>query len=79
MKTSWTQGLEPERTKDVRANFKEALVLRKRLKELLEDKVEASLRKGRSESSYESPSWAYLQADQKGYERALFEIISLIE
>lgn len=78
MKQSWTKGLDKERSADVKANFKESLVLRKRLKELLEDKVEGSQRKGRSESAYDNANWAYRKADQSGYERALFEVLSLI-
>lgn len=44
MRQSWTQGLEPERAKDVRANFKESLVMRRRLLELLEKKIDASVK-----------------------------------
>lgn len=78
MKHSWLKGLEEEREKDVRANFKEALVLRKRMKEILEEKIEENRRVSRSKSSFDTPNWPYLQADALAYERALFDIIDLI-
>ena len=78
MKTLWTAGLDKERTVDVRQNFKEALVMRNRLKELLDKKIDASVREGRSKDSYDSPNWAYEQADRRGYERALQEIFDLL-
>jgi hypothetical protein len=78
MKVSWTKGLEKERVVDVRQNFKEALVLRTRLSEMLEDKLSLSAKQSRSKEGYESPHWAYLQADSRGYERALADIIALI-
>lgn len=78
MKTLWTAGLGKEETVDVRQNFKEALVLRKRLSEILEKKQETSVRESRSKEGYDSPNWAYLQADRRGYERALQEIVDLL-
>lgn len=78
MKLSWTQGLDKELQVDIRQNFKESLVLRKRLVELLLDKVTSSQRESRSKQLYDNPNWAYLQADKRGYERAMHEIIDLI-
>lgn len=79
MKKSWIQGLEPQAEEDLRGNYVASLVMRKRLKELVESKISSSLTSSRSESAYENPNWAYKQADSRGYERALHEIISLIE
>lgn len=78
MKMTWTKGLEKELAKDVRVNFVEALVLRRRLVQILNDMAEDSQRLSRSKLGYETPNWALLQADSRGYERALHEIISLI-
>ncbi|MNQ04010.1 hypothetical protein D3C85_167170 [compost metagenome] len=78
MKTSWTQGVEKERQIDIRQNFKEALVMRQRLIEMLESKMETSQRQSRSEVLYDNPNWALLQADKRGYERALQDVIELI-
>ena len=79
MKRSWTQGLEPERTRDIKSNFKEALVMRQRLIEMLNAKIERSSKYGRSKETYENANWALLQADSRGYERAMQEIIDLID
>lgn len=78
MKTSWTKGLTPEQATEVRKDFQGSAILRKRLKELCDEKVEASYAVSASKDAYSNPNWAYLQADARGYERALKEIISLL-
>jgi hypothetical protein len=78
MKLSWTKGLDEQLAKDVVQNFKEAVVMRRRMKTILLSKIEASAHEGRAKDLYESPSWPYLQADKRGYERAMEEIIDLI-
>lgn len=78
MKQSWTSGLDKELAVDVKQNFKESLVMRKRLQELLLEKVADSQKVGRSKTAYNNPNWPYVQADHRGYERALHEIIDLI-
>lgn len=79
MKTAWTQGLDKELATDVRQNFKESLVMRKRLTKILEDKAASSVRASHSKEGYDCPNWAYKQADSRGYERAIKEIISFLE
>ena len=78
MKVSWTKGVEKELSIDITQNFKESLVMRRRLAQLLEERIDASLNSARSKISYETPNWALMQADAVGYQRALQEIISLI-
>lgn len=78
MKMTWTKGLEKELAKDVRSNFVEALVLRRRLVQILSDMAEDSQRVSRAKLSYDNANWALLQADSRGYERALHDIINLI-
>lgn len=78
MKTTLTKGLEPLQAKEITIEYLGSQALRKRLVGLLIEKQEL-LRKNRvSESTYESPNWAYLQADLVGYQRALNEAISLL-
>lgn len=79
MKQSWTSGLNKELSTDVRTNFRESLVIRRRLVKMLNDKINASSKEGRSKLLYDNPNWALLQADQRGYERAFAEIIDLID
>ena len=80
MKTRWFQGTKDKQYNDeIRGSFKAALVMRKRLIQMLLRKQEESIRVCRSEDAYDNPNWALKQADARGYERALSEIISLLE
>lgn len=78
MKTVWTKGLDNDQIKDLRADFVSATVLRKRLIELLNDKIETKRVSMRNDENYDKPNWNYLMADSLGYERALNEVINLI-
>lgn len=79
MKSTWTAGQEPERVKDIVANFKGSSALRKRLAEILQDKIDSVRTKARKEENYASPNWPYQMAGLIERERAYEEIISLIE
>jgi hypothetical protein len=78
MKISWTKGLLKDTALSVRQNYKESLVLRRRLVDMLEEKVRLSMRASRAEAAYENPNWALMQADSRGYERAMQEVVGLI-
>lgn len=77
MKTSLTQGLSEQEAIDIKANFKEAYLLRERMIDIMRNKIHTSQKFSRSKSGYDCPNWAYKQADQNGYERALDEIIAI--
>lgn len=78
MDQRWIKDLNKELESELRQNYKESLVMRKRLIKILEDEVSKSNAKARSEISYDNPNWSLLQADQRGFERALVKIIDLI-
>lgn len=78
MDTRWLKDLPAETQSEVRQNYKESIVMRKQLAKILQEAVDKSNNTSRSKLSYDNPNWAYLQADQRGYERALCEIIELI-
>lgn len=79
MKTTWTKGLtDPQVIDDVKNSFQASYVARKRLAEILLDKISEKERSNMSADSYDCPNWSYLMADSQGYKRALAEIISLI-
>jgi hypothetical protein len=59
--------------------YAEAKLLRRRLATILNGKMETANREARSKETYDSPSWAYLQADNAGFTRALEVVISLIK
>jgi hypothetical protein len=80
MKLNWTKGIKDEESKaDIISAFKSSSFLRKRLTQILEEKVAAKQRECMNVSNYEKNSWAFQQADSQGYLRALTEILSLIE
>lgn len=79
MKTTWTAGLKEQEKKEVVEDFKASPALRARLTHLLTKKIDSERSSALAKTSYDSPSWAYLQADTNGYERALREVISLLE
>jgi len=78
MKTTWTKGLNVGDAEEIRQSYAASGRLRQRLTEILKSKANSRREKSLSEESYVSPNWAYQQADAIGYERAIFEIISLI-
>ena len=79
MKSSWTKGMSTAQEKeDIRGAFKQSLYFRKRMLELLQDKIEERERASMSDEGYDCPNWAYKQAANQGYKKALLEVISLI-
>lgn len=79
MKSSWTKGLDEQGRLDLESSYKAATLLRRRLVEVLLEKAEVANRNARSKIAYDNPNWAYLQADNVGYERCLYEIIDLLQ
>lgn len=80
MKLGWIPGrMDPERKNEIRQSFKAALVMRKRLTEILERKMEESWTKSMGKEAFESPNWALEQAYARGYEEALKEVKSLLK
>lgn len=78
MKTSWTNGKDTQDKQDIRQSFVAALVMRKRLLEILEEKIRSSWKASISKDGYECANWALKQADARGYERAMREVQQLI-
>lgn len=79
MKVAWTSKLDKEVASGIRQSYKEALLIRKRLTEMLEEKSKVSVRSSHSKDGYECANWAYKQADARGYERALREVMDLLK
>lgn len=79
MKTLWTEGLEPDVAKEIRGDFISSHLVRKRLTKILEDKINSSHASLRQKDIYDKPNFGVIVADSIGYERALNEVISLIE
>lgn len=79
MKESWVKGLEPDQARQVKDAFSASSLFRQRLGQMIGVKADASRTSGLAKSEYDSPNWAYKRADEVGYERAIREIIKLIE
>ena len=78
MKSTWVKGLSDTEAQQVTDDFNASGGLRERLVGISKAKIDTSRSSITSKDMYASPSWAYVQADAIGYERAINEIISLI-
>lgn len=74
MKTVWFQS---EKTKEDQEKVKELVLGSKLILDKAKQIVYTMIKDGEKQD-YDSPSWAYKQADQIGYNRALKEIMSLL-
>ncbi|AJT60710.1 hypothetical protein [Citrobacter phage CVT22] len=81
MNTAWTKGVRKgsQEDKDIRSSYAEGFILRKRLTQILKDKFEGKMKTAMSNDAFDSPSWAFMQAESIGYSKALKEIISLLD
>ena len=78
MKKSWLSGLEDDAKKQMEGYYKGSPMLRARLILLIKNKMETRNSASESLNCYESPSWAFIQADKNGYNRGLQEVLELI-
>jgi len=79
MKISWTKGLSEQKAKDIKQKFKESSLLRRRLKAMLADIIKDKRKSQVSLKNYNNPNWPYLQADHAGYERAIRDVMEIIQ
>ena len=74
MKTIWFMDLP----KDEQEGFKKEVKSAKSVLDKLEQIVNSKIKEIVIANDYDSPSWAYKQADRNGYNRALTEIINIL-
>lgn len=74
MKTIWFMDLP----KDEQEGFKREVKSAKNVLDKLEQIVQNRIKQIVITDDYDSPSWAYKQADRNGYNRALTEIINIL-
>jgi len=80
MKNSkWQAGLTDQEKIDLKASMLAAIPAFKRLTGLLEDKLEEVRTSQLKRGTYDKSSWPYFQSDCLGYQRAVTEMIKLIE
>lgn len=69
----------PEQERELKQSFVAAHLLREKLGEVLVDKAVNAQRNSIGKEGYDCPNWAYKQADIVGYQRALNEIMNLLD
>jgi len=74
VKTIWFMDLP----KDEQDGFKREVKSAKNVLDKLEQIVQNRIKQIVIADDYDSPSWAYKQADRNGYNRALTEIINIL-
>lgn len=74
MHSAWFKGLKTKEEKDRR---KQEIISHSTFIEDLKELLQAEFRKDKFED-YDSPSWAYKQADLNGYNRALTKVLSIL-
>lgn len=80
MKTIWYKWADSEADKkDIKDRFDACLDTRKLLARIIETKLSSEDSSNLSKEGYDSPNWAYKQADLVGYKRAMKEILSLLD
>lgn len=79
MKTSLLEGLDVKEKKEIEGLWKEASRIRKLLTSRLNEKIKETQTSRLSKRSFQDAAWAYEQAETNGYERAMVELISLLD
>lgn len=74
MKTTWFTHLPKDQQEDFKKQVRSSRDVLERLIQILKDKTTEVV----LSTDYDNPSWAYKQADRNGYDRALTEVINLI-
>lgn len=75
MKAVW---LKDCKTKEDKEKVKQAILSSQESLSRLQKILEPMLRETPPQADYDSPSWAYKQADRIGYNRALNQVLDII-
>lgn len=75
MKAIWFKGCK---TKEEKGKVRQSLMASRHTLEALEGILESMLKETPASTDYDSPSWAYKQADRLGHNRALNQVLDLI-
>lgn len=79
MKLSLLKGLNEKELLEIKGLWKEAHRVRSLLTSRLKEKQTETQEVRLTKRSFEHGAWAYEQAELNGYERAIAELISLLE
>lgn len=75
MKAQWFKECK---TKEDKEEVRQSILSSRRSLDRLKEILEPMLKDTPPTADYESPSWAYKQADRIGYNRALNQVLELI-
>lgn len=75
MKAIWFRSCKTKEDKDA---LRQSIISNRASLEALEGILESMLKEAPATADYDSPSWAYKQADRIGYNRALNQVLDLI-
>ena len=78
MQSRWFKGLDDTQKGELRSTLLLSNFVFSRLSKLIQEDLDACIKGQESKDRYESPVWAYLQADYIGKIRAYKEILRLI-
>lgn len=79
MNLKWIKDLSDDERKEFKESRLASQLVLTKLKALLEEELEQSIKETSSEKNYEKPSWAFLQAHKLGEQEALRKVIKLLE
>jgi len=80
LSVEWTKHLKDKSAKeDFEKLLRNSTISLGRLREILEEKLTALDRSEVKSDVYDSPNWAYKQADVNGMRRVLMNIIALLD
>jgi|TARA_R110001606_G_scaffold175347_1_gene321906 hypothetical protein len=75
VKSTWFKNCKSQAEKD---KVKQQILSQQEVIVRLEEILESMLKDTTTAAEYDSPSWAYLQADRNGYNRAVTTVLELI-
>lgn len=75
----WTKGMSDLEKQEFIQVLGKSVWLTRRIRELLQERLDFLERKENSDKVYETPSWPYLQADINGGKREVKYLLSLFD
>lgn len=80
MNSAWKKGLAKgsQELRDVEEAYASSAFIRRRLAALIEELYQSEMKSRVESNEYDSPAWAFKQADAVGYARALKRIQNIL-
>lgn len=75
----WTKGMSETEKIEFIGVLSKSVWLTRRIRELLQERLDFLERKENTDRAYENPSWPYYQADINGSKREVKYLLSLLD